>query len=238
MVTQTPLLFWPPEFGPLSKSEKKMRGGAVCAYTNAAASSKDKSETIFTNLSIGTPNLIIGRQVRIAAQLLGHWYSHGNLDGSRTLRAVGIHGGDHIKILLARNRCRIGKEQTGRRKRRRNLGIWASAHRSCAARIEHNRNIDALCRIQINRSGHTSAESRAGNRVLCDGQSNGSCVGNLYRLSRRGVQCLRAKAKAAWRGGEAGRRRYRRGARRGYSCAGIGVCAASSTSDRAHQAGE
>jgi hypothetical protein len=54
-VTHTPLLFWPPVFGPLSRSEKKMRGGAICADMNVAQKSKERTETIFRNLSIATP---------------------------------------------------------------------------------------------------------------------------------------------------------------------------------------
>jgi hypothetical protein len=54
IVTHTPLLFWPPVFGPLSRSEKKMRG-AICADMHAADKNKDKIETIFKNLSIATP---------------------------------------------------------------------------------------------------------------------------------------------------------------------------------------
>jgi hypothetical protein len=56
MVTHVPLLFWPPVLGPLSRSEKKIRGGAACAHTKAADSSKDKSKPIFKNLLIETPN--------------------------------------------------------------------------------------------------------------------------------------------------------------------------------------
>ena len=52
MVTQTPLLFCQPELGPLSRSEKKIRGGADCAHTNAADKIKDKSEPIFKTLSM------------------------------------------------------------------------------------------------------------------------------------------------------------------------------------------
>src|SRR5213075_630933 len=63
MVTQTPLLLWPPALGPLSKSEKKMRGGAACAHTNPADNSKANNEPIFEpifkNLSIGTPTWIL-----------------------------------------------------------------------------------------------------------------------------------------------------------------------------------
>src|SRR5712671_754253 len=75
----------------------------------------------------------------------------------------------------------------------------APIYRTCAAWIKNNRNIDALCRIQVNRCGYTRAEPGADQGVLRDGKSNISRVGYLYRLRCRRIQCLRTNAKAAWR---------------------------------------
>src|SRR5579859_1616717 len=55
IVTQTPLLFLPPVLGPLSRSEKKMRGGAgkgACAESRGetVASNRRKNKEDFMNL--------------------------------------------------------------------------------------------------------------------------------------------------------------------------------------------
>src|SRR5215470_5704398 len=47
IVTQTPLLFWPPVLGPLSRSEKKIRG-ADCA--DARVADRSNRDTIFRRL--------------------------------------------------------------------------------------------------------------------------------------------------------------------------------------------
>jgi hypothetical protein len=57
-------------FGPLSRSEKKIRGGAICADMKAAEKTKERTETIFRNLSIATPTSNLGgKQKRTSAGL-------------------------------------------------------------------------------------------------------------------------------------------------------------------------
>src|SRR5437899_212811 len=51
-VTHAPLLFCPPVLGPLSRSEKKMRGGALCAETSANETASNNRDPSLENLSI------------------------------------------------------------------------------------------------------------------------------------------------------------------------------------------
>src|SRR5579864_195810 len=99
MVTQTPLLFWPPALGPLSRSEKKMRGCA-CAHASAADSSKVSNEPIFKNLSIATPLGSFTKRI-CRLPISGDGNGNGDFRRGRTLRAAGIQRSNHVKVLFA-----------------------------------------------------------------------------------------------------------------------------------------
>src|SRR5258707_14610398 len=102
MVTHAPLLFCPPVMGPLSRSEKKICGGALCAETSATEKISNSREPIFDDLSINHSNLANSKH-RGAEQNVsysGHRDGHSHLSGRRALRTACIQRGDHIEIFL------------------------------------------------------------------------------------------------------------------------------------------
>src|SRR5260221_899569 len=112
MVTHAPLLFWPPVMGPLSRSEKKMRGGALCAKTSVLERTSNNRGPSLENLSINRSKIWCNKkQIQQYKKPLRRWDRCAGFHGSRTFCSARIHRGDHVEILLSRNGRCIGEEK-------------------------------------------------------------------------------------------------------------------------------
>src|SRR5690242_9218820 len=85
-VTHVPLLFWPPVLGPLSRSEKKMRGGALCPKNSVNERTSSNRNPDLKNFSINHPKIgeTKNKYGNTKGPLLRRRNRYAGLHGSRT----------------------------------------------------------------------------------------------------------------------------------------------------------